>query len=119
MSQAIAGTAFVSANGKRYRLVGELSYRISGETREAKNGADGFHGHKSKFMNGMIKMKLRNDGTYPLSELADMVDVTVQAQLANGKTVIGRNMFQSGEPPTADAEEAEIEITFEGPDVRD
>ncbi len=45
-----------------------------------------------------------------------MTNVTITAELANGKTVIGRNMFVT-EAPSADAEEAEIEITWEGPDV--
>lgn len=119
MADAIAGTAYFSADGKRYPLVGEFTYRNSGVTREAKNGADGFHGFKAKPLNGMIKAKLRNTGSVPLNELNDMVDATIVAELANGKTVIGRNMFRSGEPVTADAEEAEFEITFEGPDVRD
>lgn len=119
MANRIAGTAYVSINGKRYSLVGNFRYRPSGEQREAKNGSDGFHGIKVKPLNGMISMTLRNDGAVPLSELNDFVDETIVCELVNGKTVIGRNMFRSGEPVTADAEEAEVEITFEGPDVRD
>lgn len=119
MANAIAGTAYLSVNGQRYPLVGEFSYRPSGEQREAKNGMDGFHGYKTKPLNGMIKGKVRNQGSVPLSVINDIVDATIVAELANGKTVIGRNMFRSGEPVTADAEEGEFEVTFEGPDVRD
>lgn len=119
MAELIAGTCFVSVNGQRFPLVGEFAYRPSGETREAKNGADGFHGYKAKPINGMIKAKFRDQGSVPLSVLNDLVDGTIVAELANGKTVIGRNMFRSGEPVTADAEEGEFEITFEGSDVRD
>lgn len=119
MANRIAGTAYFSINGKRYSLVGSFRYRCSGEQREVKDGADGFHGIKVKYLHGMIAATLRNDGSVPLNELNDFVDETMVCELANGKTVIGRNMARTGEPVTADAEEAEVEITFEGPDVRD
>lgn len=119
MSDMIAGTCYFSADGKRYALVGEFAWRNSGKIREAKNGSDGYHGHKEKPINGMIRARLRDSAAVPLNVLNDLVNATIQAELANGKTVIGRNMFRSGEPVTTDAEEAEFEITFEGPDVRD
>ncbi len=119
MANAIAGTAFFSADGVRYRLVGEAKYRTSGETREAKNGADGFHGFKAKPQNGMIEVKVRDSGDVHLAVFNAMTNATITLELANGKTVIGRNMFRSGEPAEADAEEAEVLLMFEGPDVRD
>lgn len=117
MAEAIAGVAFVSVNGARQRLVGEAKYRMSGETREAKNGADGFHGYKAKPQNGMIEFKIRNAADVDLGALSALTNETITLELANGKTVVGRNMFRSGEPLEADAEEAEILATFEGPDV--
>jgi len=119
MADAIAGVAFISINGQRYRLVGEAKYRLSGETREAKNGSDGFHGYKAKPQNGQIEFKVRDSRGVPLSVFNDMTDETVVLELANGKTVTGRNMFRSGEPVESDAEEAEVMLMFEGPDVRD
>lgn len=115
----IAGTCFVSADGVRLSLVGEFTYRPSGVMRETKMGADGFHGHKEKPIQGQIKAKLRDTSALSVSALNRMVDISVVAELANGKTIIGRNMAQVGEPPMADAEESEIEITWEGPDVRE
>lgn len=117
MSDLIAGTCYFNVDGKRWLLVGEFRYRLSGETREAKTGPDGYHGHKSKFMQGQIVAKLRNVGSVALADINDLVNGTITAELANGKTVVGRNMFRSGEPVTADAEEAEFEVTFEGPEV--
>lgn len=119
MSELIAGTCYFSVDGQRFPLVGDFAYRNSGVTREAKNGADGYHGHKEKPINGMIRARVRNAGSVSIDVLNNLVNATVVAELANGKTVIGRNMFRSGEPVTADAEEGEFEVTFEGPDVRD
>ena len=115
----VAGTCYLSVDGRRLARVGEFSYRPSNPTREAKVGADGYHGYKEKPTQGQIKAKLRDTGGTSVAQLGQMTNVTVMAELANGKTVIGRNMFVAGEPVAADAEEAEIEITWEGPDVRD
>lgn len=119
MSEAIAGTCYFSADGKRYNLVGEFAWRNSGQVRAAKNGLDGYHGHTTRFVNGMIRAKLRDSGAVPLNVLNDLVDTTITVELINGKTVIGRNMFRSGEPVETDGEEGEFSIVFEGPDVQD
>lgn len=113
----LAGTCYFSLDGQRWPLVGEFTYRCSGETREFKVGMDGPHGVKVKPIQGQIKMKLRNLGNMPIATLNDAVNATAIAELINGKTVVGRNMVRVGDPVSADAEEGEIEITFEGPDV--
>jgi hypothetical protein len=115
----IAGTCYLSIDGQRKRVVGEVTWRNSGETREMKVGSDGVHGYKRKPMQGQIKVKVRDSGDASTDDLNGIVDSTVVAELANGKTVIGRNMTRVGDPVTSDAEEAEIELTLEGPDVRD
>ncbi|MBS0360514.1 MAG: phage tail tube protein [Proteobacteria bacterium] len=113
----LAGTAFITVAGQRVAVAGEASYRISGENRESKVGQDGFHGVKVKPMPGQIKLKGRNMGNVPLASLDLSTPDTVVLELVNGKTVVGRNMTRVGDPLGADAEEAEIDITYEGPDV--
>lgn len=115
----IAGTCYLSFDGQRVALAGEFAYQVSGSQREAKMGQDGYHGFKEKPFNGRITGKLRDGSTVSLSTLSGITNATVVAELANGKVVTGRNMFWSGEPAKADAEEAEIEFTMEGPDVTD
>lgn len=115
----VAGTVFLSIAGQRVALAGEFAYQVSGVTREAKTGQDGFHGVKEKITTGNITGKLRDGGGVSLVALSALINETVVAELINGKTVIGRNMFWSGDPAKADAEEAEIEFKMEGPDVRD
>lgn len=112
----IAGTCYLSVDGVRVALQGEFSYRPASPTREAMMGMDGFHGYKEKPGQGQIKAKLRDSSGISVAALGQQTNVTVTAELANGKTVIGRNMFVT-EPPMSDAEEAVIDITWEGPDV--
>lgn len=117
--ERVAGVCYLSLDGQRYALVGELAYQVSGVMREGKVGADGPHGIKEKPVFGAITGKIRDLGGLSLTALGAMVDVTVLAELANSKTVVARNAFWSGEPPKADAEEAEVEIKFESGDVTD
>lgn len=112
----LAGTAFFQADGQTFALVGEVTYRPASPTREMLVGMDGPHGFKSKPGWGQIKAKLRNTSGVSVAAIGQMVNSTITIELANGKTVIGRQMFTT-EPPSADAEEAEIEVTWEGPDV--
>lgn len=115
----VAGVCYLSVDGAREALVGELAYQTSGMMREAKVGADGPHGYKEKPVLGSITGKIRDRGGLSLTALGAMTNVTIIAELANGKTVVARNAFWSGDPPKADAEEAEIEIKFESADVTD
>lgn len=116
----IAGTCFISADGVRLALSADFTYRVSTPSRESKVGQDGYHGYKEKITAGQIKAKLRDTSSVSLVDLGNMTNVTIVAELANGKTVIGRNMVWVGDAgPGADAEEAEIEATWEGPDVQD
>lgn len=115
----IAGVAFITLAGRARALSGEAAYQVSGVVREAVVGQSGFQGYKEKIVPGNITGKFRDGQDVSLTELNGVTDETVILELANGKTVIGRNMFWSGEQPKADAEEAEIEFKFEGPDVTD
>lgn len=119
VTRRIAGVCTMSIDGRPVALVGEASYRPSNPTREAKIGADGYHGYKEKPGTGLMKGKIRDSGGTSTQSLGQLTNATIVFQLANGKTVTGRNMFWSGDPPSADAEEAETEFTFEGPDVTD
>lgn len=114
----IAGVAYLSIDGQRYALAGEFSYRPTNPKRETIVGADGIHGYRETPTAGQIKAKIRDAGGLSVQALGQMTNVTVTCELANGKTVLGRNMWAAtDEPPSADAENAEIEMTWEGRDV--
>lgn len=112
----LAGTASLTANGKTYMLVGELSYDPSTVKRESLSGQDGVHGFKEMPKTGKISGTLRDSGDLTVADLNAMTNATVVASLANGKTVIGRNMW------TVDAQEVKTEdstfqVVWEGPTV--
>lgn len=120
-SNRVAGTAFFSVDGVSYAIIGDWSYRVSGAKRETVRGLDGIHGYKETPSEGQIKGKIRDGQSVSLTALNGMTNVTLTLELANGKTVIGRNMWQVGDEgaPSVAVDDAEIDVTFEGRDVQD
>lgn len=120
-SNLLAGTLFFSIDGVRYRAIGEFAYRVSGKKRETLNGQDGVHGFKANITAGRIEGKIRDANDLTVSALNALDNATVTIELANGKSVTGRNMWQVADDgaPKVTTDEGEIEIAFEGPDVRD
>jgi hypothetical protein len=112
----LAGTASLTVDGRSYALKGNFYYQPSGATREELMGLDGFHGYKETPGVGEIGGTLRDTGGLSVSDLGQMTNSTIVAELANGKTVVGRNMFTT-ERPKATADEAEVEIVWRGPQV--
>lgn len=112
----LAGTASITVDGTNYLLVGDFEYNPSSVTRETLSGQDGVHGFSEKKRPGSISASLRDAGNLTVADLNAMDNVTVVAQLANGKTIIGRNMW-TVEDQTVKSTDATIEVKFEGPQV--
>ncbi len=113
----LAGTASVTIDGRAYSVVGEGTYRVSSSTRETLKGQDGIHGYSETPSAGMIKWKGRDSGALSIDALNKATNVTVVLTLANGKIVIGRNMWRVGEPIEVNTEDASFEVSFEADDV--
>lgn len=115
-SNLLAGTASVTVDGTTYLVEGGFKYNPSSKTRESLTGMDGVHGFKEKYMAPSISMSLRDTGGLTVADVNDMTNVTVVAQLANGKIIIGRNMW-TVESQEVDSEDAKFDVKFEGPQV--
>ncbi|KAK0338530.1 hypothetical protein LTR94_038285, partial [Friedmanniomyces endolithicus] len=59
----IAGTAYLTIDGRSVQLVGEFSYRPTQSNNETLIGMDGVHGVKGTPAAGMIKATLRDNGS--------------------------------------------------------
>jgi len=112
----LAGTASITVDGTNYLLVGDFEYNPSSVTRETLSGQDGVHGFSEKKRPGSISASLRDASNLTVADLNAMDNVTVVAQLANGKTIIGRNMW-TVEDQTVKSTDATIEVKWEGPQV--
>lgn len=112
----IAGTAYIYVDGRNYLLRGDFQYRPTTVERKSLVGMDKVHGFSEQPAVGMIKGKMSDAGDLRVGDFNKMRDVTVVAELANGKTIIGRNMWTTEAQPT-ESTEGTVEVTWEGPDV--
>lgn len=113
-SNRLAGTANLSVDGQTYMLVGDFEYNPSTRTRETLTGMDTVHGYSEKPVSGHISGTLRDSNGLTVADLNAMTGVTVVVQLANGKTIIGSNMW-TVENQTVKSTDATIEVRWEGP----
>lgn len=109
----LAGTAFLTVDGVSYMLAGDYEYSPSKVSRETLTGMDAVHGFSEKPIAGHISGTLRDSGGLSVASLNAMDNVTVVTQLANGKTIVGRNMW-TVESQTAKAADGTIDVKWEG-----
>lgn len=113
MANRLAGTAYLAISGRAVALVGDFEWDAGTAVRETLTGMDGVHGFKEKPKVNKISGTIRDAGNVSVSAFNNLIDVTVTCELANGKRVTGRNMWQVGELPTK-AEDGTFELKFEG-----
>jgi hypothetical protein len=117
-TKRLAGIAYISVNGKTYMLAADAAYSVSKVSRETLVGQDRVHGFSEKPKAGSISAQLRDARDLTVADFNAMDDVTVVLELANGKTVVGSNMW------TVDAQEvktaeATFEVKFESDNVEE
>lgn len=109
----LAGTATLYINGANYLVAGNFTWSPSRKDRETMVGMDGVHGYSEKPTAGFIAADLRDTGGLVVGDFDDMTDVTVVAELANGKTVVGRNVWTVGQREV-NSTEATVPVRWEG-----
>ena len=114
----LAGIATLTVNGASIMLTGDLAYGVSSISRETLIGQDRVHGYSEKPHAGFISGTIRDSSGLSVADLNAMTNVTVVLELANGKTIVGRNMW------TVDAQEvktpeAAIDVKWESVSVEE
>lgn len=108
----LAGIASVWIDGVTYMLVGDLSYSCSTAKRESLAGQSGVQGYSEMPVAPFISATLRDSAELSLVDINGMTNVTVVCELANGKTVTGRNMWIV-DVQEVKTQEATFEVRFE------
>jgi hypothetical protein len=115
----LAGVAYLSVDGRNYMLAGEgITYSVTRVKRETLSGASGVQGYSEMPVPGSISATFRDAGNLSVAAFNAMTNVSVTVELANGKTIVGRNMWtvDSQEVKSSDAT---FEVKFEGPSVEE
>lgn len=114
----LAGTANFQVDGATYMLQGDLVWSPNTVKQESLTGMDGYHGVKQTPVPGFIEVTLRDSDQIPVGSFDGLIGVTVSAQLANRKIVIGRNM-SAVDVQEVNSTEATYKVRFEGPLVEE
>lgn len=115
-SNRLAGTAYVTVDGVSVMVAGQFKYRPSKVERSTLTGMDSVHGYKEKPVPGYISCQLRDSGGTTVLNFNEQTNVNVVAELANGKTIIGRGLWTTG-AQEVESEEATFDVRWEGADV--
>ena len=114
----LAGLASVTIDGIPYMLQGDLLWSPLQIERETLVGMDGVHGYKETPRTGFMEFTLRDADNIIVGSFDGMTNSTVVAQLANGKLVIGRNMW-TVEHREVNSVDATFKARLEGPYVEE
>lgn len=114
----LAGTANVTIDGASYMLAGDLAWSPNTVKQESLTGMDSYHGVKQTPVPGYMEFTLRDSAATQVAFFDGLTNVTVVAQLASGKIVIGRNM-SAVEQQEVNSTEATYKVRFEGPQVEE
>lgn len=109
----VAGTAFIKVDGQQLALAGSLTVDPTLVEREGLTGLSGVVGYKENNMVPSIEMEVFVTQDTNLKVLKDATDVTVTAELANGKVFSLRNAWLASRI-AMNAAEGTASLKFEG-----
>lgn len=113
MGKRIGGMIEVKANGQLYSAKGSWSYNLGLPKRDIVVGSDAVHGYKELPQEPYIEGVITDNADLSLKTLLELKEATVILSLANGKVVVLREAFFSGDG-TVTTEEGEIAAKFSG-----
>lgn len=111
--QRIAGTAFLKADGAQYLLAGSLTVSIDNLERDGKAGLSGVAGYGEAPRVPFIEGEVFLTADLSTATLLAMTNVTVTAELANGRTYVLSNAW-TAKARELNAADGTTTVRFEG-----
>jgi hypothetical protein len=108
-----AGLRALNIDGTRFDVVGNIGYQLGERVLEELIGADGPHGFKETPGTPLMEFEVRDSGSLDVKALTTSENVTVTAELSNGKTLVLRNGYQALQSEQG-TEEGIIPVRFVG-----
>lgn len=113
MSKKIAGTCYIKADGVQFEVAGGVEVPLSAVKRETVMADGGPAGFSETATAPYVKLTAVFGKDFPLQKLQDATDMTVTAELANGKVYTLSDAYVQGEPAIKGSE-AMIDLEFGG-----
>ncbi len=113
MGNRVAGRLFFSINGQQHSVKAGVTYNLGRPKRESMSDASHKHFYKESAQVPHISGDLIDNGSVDIATFLELDGVTITAELANGKTIVLRNAWQSAEGDVG-TEESNVSFKFEG-----
>jgi len=108
----LAGKIYFSIDGQQYTVKAGVNYNLGAAKREAVSGADFSHHYKETPQVPFVEGSLFDKKDLAVTKFLELDGVTVTLELDNGKTIVYRNAWQSGEG-TMNTDEGFLPFRFE------
>lgn len=113
MAKRVAGICFIKADGEQLEVSGGVEVPLMDVMRETVMGTNGPAGYKETALEPYVKVTSVFVPSFPLDTLKNNVDMTVTAELPNGRVYTLSGAFLKGEPAVK-ADDGTIELEFGG-----
>lgn len=109
----IAGTCYIKVDGEQLEVKGSVEVPLSDKKRENVMGLNGSAGFKEMAQEPYVNLTALFTSNFPLSKVTTGTDMTVTAELANGKVYTLTGAFLT-DPGPVKVDDGEIELKFSG-----
>lgn len=113
MAKRVAGICYIKVDGEQLEVSGGVECPIVDVKRETVMGLAGPAGLKETALEPFIKLSAIFMPNFPLSTLQTNTEMTVTAELANGKVYTLSGAFLKGEP-SVKGEDGTVDLEFGG-----
>lgn len=113
MGKKVAGTCYIKVNGAQLEVKGGIEVPLTDNVRDTVMGLSGPAGFKESARAPFVKLTAIFRDDFPMDLVRDSTDMTVTAELANGKVYTLSGGYVVGEP-SVKAEEGETDLEFQG-----
>lgn len=109
----VAGICYIKVDGEQLEVSGGVECPLMEVTRETVMGTNGPAGHKETAQRQFVKVSAVFTEDFPMNKVTKGTDMTVTAEMPNGKVYTLSGAYLVGEP-TAKADDGITELEFDG-----
>ena len=113
MANRVAGICFIKVDGQQFEVKGSVEAPIMSTMRENVMSLTGLAGFKETAQRQFIKLSAIFTRDFPMALFRSSTNMTVTAEMANGKVFTLAGAFLEGEI-VASGDEGEVELEFTG-----
>ncbi|MGY1490720.1 phage tail tube protein [Methylobacillus pratensis] len=112
-AKRIAGVVYFKIDGEQLECTGSLQVPLNTKVRESVLGQTKVAGYKETLRAGYISGAFAFDADFPVEKVTEGEDMTITAELANGKTYVLSGAYLVDESDVAN-DDGTVELRFEG-----